>query len=161
MMKRTCYILTMLPVIWLVVCVIGCTPSGKTESPQLIKSPTGASTVANQELTSLIGDILTQKGWEGKEVTVVGYYRGWDLLGETDQAPPVTRSDWVIKDNSGAMYIQANDIEIKGQEQLGGNDVIRPDKKEAINHVMRVTGIVRITQERQFYIEPTYIELVR
>jgi len=48
------------------------------------------------------------------------------------------------------LHRKANNIEIKGQEKLGGNDVIRPDKKEAIKHVLRVTGMVRITQEKQF-----------
>lgn len=47
------------------------------------------------------------------------------------------------------LHRKANNIEIKGQEKLGGNDV-RPDKKEAIKHVLRVTGMVRITQEKQF-----------
>ena len=42
---------------------------------------------------------------DGREVEVIGYFRGWDLLGEVKGGSPVTRSDWVIADQSGAIYV--------------------------------------------------------
>lgn len=120
-----------------------------------------ASTGSNQELSDIVHEILTQGGWEGKQVTLVGYYRGWDLLGEIGQAPPVTRSDWVIKDNSGAIYVQANNVEIEGKEQLSSPDELSPHNKEAVNHILRVTGVVRLTSGKQPYIEPTRIQVVK
>jgi hypothetical protein len=38
-------------------------------------------------------------------VEVVGFFRGWDLLKEVKGTSPVTRSDWVITDRSGAIYV--------------------------------------------------------
>ena len=111
------------------------------------------------ELTSVIKDIPGQIG-AGKEVTIVGFYRGWDLLKETKQAPPVTRSDWVIADKSGAIYVQAKNVDIKGKDKLGGKDLM-PNEKESVNHVLRVTGTVRVTAQKQAYIEPASIEVLK
>lgn len=61
---------------------------------------------SENQLTNLIGDILADPGrYHEESVEVVGYYRGWDVLHETQQAPPVTRSDWVIADAGGAIYV--------------------------------------------------------
>jgi hypothetical protein len=60
-------------------------------------------------LTKTLGFVIAEPlSYEGKSIAVVGYYRGWDLLHETNLAPPVTRSDWVIKDTTGAIYVNAN-----------------------------------------------------
>jgi hypothetical protein len=112
------------------------------------------------ELTDLIKSILTQGGWDGKDVTLVGYYRGWDLLRETNQAPPVTRSDWVIKDQGGAIYVQSKSTAIKGQEKLGGKE-LQPADKESVNHMVRLIGTVRMTQQKQAYIEPKSLEILK
>ena len=42
--------------------------------------------------------------YEGKTVTIKGEYRGWQAEGE-GYGPPVTRSDWVIKDDTGWIYV--------------------------------------------------------
>jgi hypothetical protein len=113
-----------------------------------------------KELTSIIAGFLSDTASEGRTVTIVGYYRGWDLLGEANQPPPVTRSDWVIKDKSGALYIQANGVEIERLDKLGSGEALLPSDKGATKHILRVTGIVRFTPNLQCYIEPTQIELV-
>lgn len=128
-------------------------------------APKGTQTMAKPvadaktELTNLVKDILAQSGWEGKEVTIIGYYRGWDLLRETNQVPPVTRSDWVIKDQGGAIYVQAKSTEMKGQEKIGGRE-LQPNSKESVNHVVKLTGTVRMTSQKQAYIEPKSMEIL-
>src|SRR4030042_7008638 len=51
------------------------------------------------ELTAKLRAVLAEPlSFEGQDIAVVGYYRGWDLLQEANTSPPVTRSDWVVKD---------------------------------------------------------------
>jgi hypothetical protein len=105
-----------------------------------------------EQLTDLIGSIQTDpSAFEGQDITVVGYYRGWDLLHEVNMAPPVTRSDWVVKDSTGAIYISASS-EAKLPETL------KPDSLEYMDVILEVKGIVHITSEGQPYIEATSIE---
>ena len=106
------------------------------------------------ELTNIIGSVLAEPfAFEGRDITVVGYYRGWDLLQEANTGPPVTRSDWVIKDLTGAIYISANS-EAKVPEGL------RPDSLQDTGIILKVKGIVRVTEEGQAYIEAKSIERV-
>lgn len=57
-------------------------------------------------LTNWLGTILNAaREFDGRTFEIVGYYRGWNLLGEARGNPPVTRNDWVIADDSGAMYV--------------------------------------------------------
>lgn len=88
--------------------VCGCSvvsPAAPTLAPsQPAIQPTLPLT--HPDFTALIGEIRESPGdFEGKTVEIVGYFHGWDLLGEAGIPPPVTRSDWVIKDNSGAIYV--------------------------------------------------------
>lgn len=157
-MKRIRLAPAALACIGLIVLSISCTSAEKAEPlPTAATTPLG-SAGASDALTHTVGSILTEDGWEGRDVTIVGYYRGWDLLRESGQAPPVTRSDWVITDDSGAIYVQMNAVEIEGTEEL---EVLNPHAKEATSHVVRVTGVVRITPQGQRYVEPTRIELVK
>ena len=104
--------------------------------------------------TSIVQDILSNPGkYAGQEVVIVGYYRGWNLLGEASGQSPVTRSDWVIKDNSGAIYVSAEG------EWLGGAAFV-PGSLDDTTKVLRVTGVVRLTSTGQPYIEPTQVELI-
>jgi hypothetical protein len=106
-------------------------------------------------LTQVAKDILADpKGFEGRSVTLVGYYRGWDLLGEVGSGPPVTRSDWVIRDGGGAIYVRAG-LAVEGDVPLNAGS------KEDTQKVLRVTGIVRLTGEGRPYIDPQRIELIR
>lgn len=57
-------------------------------------------------LSDLVATILSQPdSYLGQQVEIVGYFRGWDLLREVKRSSPVTRSDWVIADQSGAIYV--------------------------------------------------------
>ncbi len=106
------------------------------------------------ELTDIISSIISEPfTFEGHNITIIGYYRGWDLLHEANIPPPVTRSDWVVKDSTGAIYISANS-EAKVPEGLS------PHSLQDMDSVLRVNGIVRVTEEGQAYIEAKNIERV-
>jgi hypothetical protein len=159
-MKPTIFALVVLIWIGFMASAAICASSAMLPAQQGTQTCAKPAADAKTELTNLVKNILTQGGWEGKGVTIVGYYRGWDLLRETNQAPPVTRSDWVIKDQSGAIYFQAKSTEIRGQEKLGGKG-LRPNRKESVNHVVKLTGTVRMTQQKQAYIEPKSMEILK
>jgi hypothetical protein len=57
-------------------------------------------------LTDWVGVILeAPREFDGRTFDIVGYYRGANLFGEAGGNPPVTRSDWVIADDTGAIYV--------------------------------------------------------
>ena len=104
------------------------------------------------KLTNRLGSVITEPfSFEGQDITVVGYYRGWDLLHEANTSPPVTRSDWVIKDSTGAIYVSA-DSEAKVPEGL------HPGSLQDTGVILEVKGVVRVTGGGQPYIEATSIE---
>jgi len=106
------------------------------------------------EPTRIVGSIIVEpSAFEGKDITVIGYYRGWDLLHEADMTPPVTRIDWVIKDSTGAIYISAN-------SEAKVPDGLSPDSLEDTDTVLKVMGTVRVTEDEHAYIEAKSIERV-
>ncbi|MBI3914534.1 MAG: hypothetical protein HY327_10185 [Chloroflexi bacterium] len=57
-------------------------------------------------LTDWIGPIVSApREFDGRTFEVVGYYRGANILGEAQGNPPKSKSDWVIADATGAMYV--------------------------------------------------------
>jgi hypothetical protein len=57
-------------------------------------------------LSDWAGIILAApREFDGRTFDIVGYYRGANLFGEAAGSPPVTRSDWVIADDTGAIYV--------------------------------------------------------
>lgn len=106
------------------------------------------------ELTKVLRSVLADpRAFEGQEITVMGYYRGWDLLQEANVSPPVTRSDWVLKDDSGAIYVSA-------KSEAGVPEGLHPTSLEDTEVVLEVKGIVRLTDAGQPYIEATSIKRV-
>ncbi len=120
---------------------------------------TTSSTGDGPTLTGVVGDIVGGRVGEGENVTVVGYCRGWDLLGEVDGPPPVTRSDWVIRDDGGAVYVQANGVQVTGK--LPDDAGRLPSQPTTTTYVLEVTGMVRTSSEGRPYIEPSAIAFVR
>ncbi len=103
-----------------------------------------------------IGEILANPArYEGREVIVEGYYRGWDIFGETGAAPPKTRSDIAIADPTGGIYIVPAEGFGKLQEML-------PPPAEATNAdvLLRLRGRVERTAEGQPYILVSEGEIV-
>src|SRR5512134_2121335 len=109
---------------------------------------------ANSEnsLTNLIGDILADPGrYHEESVEVVGYYRGWDVLHETQKAPPVTRSDWVIADASGAIYVT-------GLTPPG----LDPASPADTQTIIRLAATVQyVEQNKTVYLRADRVEIVR
>jgi hypothetical protein len=103
----------------------------------------------------VLGSILSNPNdFVGQEVTIIGYYRGWDLLGEAGTGPVVTRSDWVITDLSGAVYVEA-------RNGLDGALGLDPSSRDDTTKILRLVGVVRINDRGQPYIEPQELEIVR
>jgi len=106
------------------------------------------------EPTKVIGSIIAEPfAFEGQDITIVGYYRGWDLLQEANISPPVTRSDWVIKDSTGAIYVSAG-------SEATVPEGLSPDSLPDTSIILDVRGIVHVTEEGQAYIEAKSIERV-
>ncbi len=123
--------------------------------PSLVPTPLDTASEMDIKLTAMIGSILANPAdFADQEVTIVGYYRGWDLLKEVSTGPPVTRSDWVIADSSGAIYVEARN---HFDQALG----LDPSSGDDTTKILHLVGIVRISNRGQAYIEPKKVELVR
>lgn len=74
-------------------------------------SERGASISSNNKTEMLqkgvwIGDILNNStNYDGKLVFIAGTYDGWNAHRTINVPPPVTRSDWVIRDDTGSIYV--------------------------------------------------------
>ena len=55
--------------------------------------------------------------FESKSVTVAGEYRGWQA--ENGYGPPVTRSDWIVKDDTGWIYVTGEGPGVDPTEDIG------------------------------------------
>lgn len=73
--------------------------------------------------------------YEGRQVQVSGSYRGWE---SGHGSPPITRSDWVIQDATGSLYVTGNSMGLSYPADIGKPVVI--------------TGIIRL-KNGQTYIE--------
>jgi hypothetical protein len=112
-----------------------------------------ATPTADNGMTSLVGDILSNpQAYQGKTVVVVGYFRGWDLLQEAGTLVPVTRSDWVVTDNSGAIYASA--------AEMGFPQGLSPSEKGDTTFVIRVVAVVALTEKGQPYLLPSKIDFL-
>jgi hypothetical protein len=98
-------------------------------------------------LTDWLGTILNApREFDGRTFEIVGYYRGWNLLGEASGTPN-TRNDWTIADDSGAMYVT-------GLAPAGLNASSRED----IWNVVRLTARVVYVRLGTSYLEARRVE---
>jgi len=90
-----------------------------------------------------IGDIrATPSAYEGKAVTIEGEYEGWKAgFG----SPPVTRSDWLVQDATGWLYVTGKPA---GLDPLGD-----------VGRSIKVTGLVRITKDGEPYLYAQEVEI--
>ena len=90
-----------------------------------------------------IGDIRGEPtAYEGKMVTVDGEYLGWK---GGFGSPPVTRSDWIISDVTGGLYVTGKPSGL--------------DPTADIGRQIRVSGIVRITGDGEPYLDAQEVEV--
>lgn len=139
--------------LFLVSATFGAYQLGRRQSqlvPQPIPSPAVSPipTSVAGSLTDIIGRILASpQDYLDQEVEIIGYYRGWDLLDEAGTPPPVTWSDWVIKDSSGAIYIEAG---VPNPATRG----LEPWATEDTSKIVSIRGVVKISSEGIPYIQP-------
>jgi hypothetical protein len=97
-----------------------------------------------QGLSRLAGLIMKHPAqYANQQVTLVGYFRGQDLLDEVILDAPTDRlRDWVLKDDSGAIYVS-----------FRGLLPFSPNSQE-IWRILRVRGTVEIHRSGMPYIVP-------
>ncbi|MBC7319585.1 hypothetical protein H5T89_02970 [bacterium] len=80
------------------------------------------------------------KNYLGKKILISGEFRGWE---GSAGPPPVTRSDWVVKDETGYIYVLGappfNPVEDKGKK-------------------ISVIGVLKVSRSNIPYIEPIIVE---
>ncbi len=100
-------------------------------------------------LTDWVGTILNApREFDGRTFEIVGYYRGWNLLGEA-RGTPATRSDWVIADDGGAIYVT-------GAVPRG----LDPSSRADVWNVVRLTAKVVYVRLGTSYLEARRVEQV-
>jgi len=110
--------------------------------------PTIPATTFDQVSNVIAGILQTPDDYLGEQVEITCYFQGWDLLGEVGEVPPVTRSDWVIADESGALHVT-------GMHPAN----LDPGSKDDVGTVIRLTATVAARQE-QVYLEVVSVEVL-
>jgi hypothetical protein len=91
-----------------------------------------------------IGEVRAASAlYEGQTVIIEGVYQGWQ---GGYGSPPVTRSDWLVEDNTGWLYVTgkpAGDLDLLG-------DIGRP---------VKITGQVELTEEGEPYLVAEEVEI--
>jgi len=100
--------------------------TGRVRSDGTVEGPAVGNILG---LVPIMMITFTPSAVEGKVVTLVGEYRGWQSEGGV--GPPVTRRDWVLSDGTGEIY------------GTGGAPGLDPVKD--IGQMLTVTGIVKVT----------------
>jgi len=95
-----------------------------------------AQNASAPEEGGVLGLILEEPSrFESVTVTVTGVFHGW--RGPCLGGPPVSRSDWMIADPSGCIYVHG--------PVPSGLDPARPAGEK-----ISVTGVVRVKKERPY-----------
>lgn len=134
--------LVLLCVCLLLSCTANTAQPGTPQTPLPAPEP-------GQGLSAMIGLILQHpEQYEGQQVTLVGYFRGLDLLDESAYGPPANRSrDWVVTDDSGAIWVAHQD------------KLPFPSTSHEVWRIVRVSGTIALTDRGQIpYIIPTAVE---
>ncbi len=101
-------------------------------------------------LTDWVGTILqAPREFQGRAFDIVGYYRGSNLLGEASGSPPMSKTDWVIADETGAIYVT-------------GAHPPNLDRKSRANiwSVVHVRGVVAYVRLGSSYLEAQRVEVL-
>ncbi len=100
--------------------------------------------------TDWVGTILqAPREFEGRAFDIVGYYRGANLLGEASASPSVSKSDWVIADATGAIYVT-------GAQPSG----LSPQSRGDIWSLVHVRGVVVYVRLGTSYLEARKVEVL-
>lgn len=124
-------------------------PSAAPPTPSPTPPPAGEAVT--------IGEILANpKAYAGREVTVVAYFRGWDLLGEVEGGPPRTMSDVAVADATGGIYIV-----FAGPEARGDLPPLPPQDRKSTETLLRLRGTVQIAPSGRPYLLVTKGEAMK
>lgn len=129
----------------------GCASETAVSSGLDAHQTTAQPTLPDSDLTiSNLIQLIRQSPQEylDEEVEITGYYHGWDLLDEVGDPPPVTRSDWVIADESGALYVTG---------MLPPD--LNPASRDEMNSLIHLVAKVAMSGE-QVYLEALSIEVL-
>lgn len=100
------------------------------------------STEEKSEYTSIQEIWNNPEKYQNQMVTLHGQYQGWH--GEGIKHPLITRSDWVIKDDTGAIYVTGKTV-LK----------LRPEKDIGIEIIVK--GQVLLNKDMVPYIKATEV----
>jgi len=85
-----------------------------------------------------IGSIIAEpESYDGREVKIKGKFIGWSMPEHEIVTPMITRSDWIVEDESGAIYVTGLSSEPLDPTNDVGRRVI-------------VTGIVRLRDGKPY-----------
>ena len=131
-------------ILFLLVLPMACLGEQDTGVPGIISNSAedeGKTGVVNGEPVSIADIISNPDEYEGKTLTLSGEYLGWE---PGYGSPPVTRSDWIIKDETGGIYVTT--------QTSPGLDPVEDRGKEITVH-----GVVRV-KDGQSYIEAKIVK---
>ncbi len=130
------------------VILLGACAPGPRPPPTLPPTPPPLPIPSLWEGVTSIGRLREDPGaYVGREVWILAYFRGWDVLGEVGSPPPVTRSDVVFADVRGAIYADARTLErVPGVEELHRQSAME-------GHLFRLRARVRQAADGSPYLE--------
>ncbi len=103
------------------------------------QKPEEKTELTSQLKSVQIGDILSQpEKFLGKTVIIEGEFMGWS---GAQSGPPITRSDWVVKDATGAIYV------------YGPFPPECAPPSKGIGKKVKIKGVVRKNTKGQVYID--------
>jgi hypothetical protein len=135
--KRMVNWLSILVLTTLFISISACSTTSKTDTDE--ETP-GEMPDAQVPIVEIIEN---PSRYENNLVTVAGEYRGWHS--DDGTGPPVTRSDWVIRDDTGCIYVTGKMPDLDPDEDIGTP--------------LEVEGTVRVTDKGSPYIEAETIEV--
>lgn len=123
---------------------------GATLTVNLITAPTG------EPAATELGEILANPpAWAGRLVRIRGEYLGWQadpFCAAVNQGPPVSRSDWILRDAAGSIYCA------RGPEAPEPTVSLSPvdDRGRRLD----VTGVVTLADRGYPYLQVTEVSLL-
>jgi len=139
-MKSTYLLLTFVSIL-LVGLVLGCTSSQNQDNASTEETSTTVG-IASTGKTVTIGDILANpSSYTGKIMVLNAKYAGWSSVPncDTSKIAMKTRSDILIYDDSGCIYVAAGEAEI-----LADGKKVDLTNKPADRAPIKVTAVVRL-----------------
>ena len=103
---------------------------------------------SGDNLSQIAGQIAKHpQDYDGQTVTLIGYFRGLNLLDELPTEAPRDRvSDWVIADDSGALWVAYSNL------------LPFPPTSQEVWRIVRATGAIHLTERGSPYLAPTRVE---